>query len=177
MHFGHTEPPFGPQPTLLLQNLFMDRGSITSPRSEARSQVCVAHRTSAWSVSAAEVGTTWSVRREKTQSGRARSGLSSEDSSALRQVSYWEKILSQWSCAQIDSSSQAPAEGQVVTQLGGPYMIKEALPRNSYRLINADGVELPDPINALHLKRFILELFTIAFCTLQKSFNKAIIFY
>ena len=36
----------------------------------------------------------------------------------------------------------------------GPYVVKEALPRNSYRLINADGVELPDPINARHLKKF-----------------------
>ena len=37
----------------------------------------------------------------------------------------------------------------------GPYVVKEALPRNSYRLINADGVEMPDPINALHLKKLL----------------------
>jgi hypothetical protein len=36
----------------------------------------------------------------------------------------------------------------------GPYVVKEVLPRNAYRLINADGVELSDPINALHLKKF-----------------------
>ena len=36
----------------------------------------------------------------------------------------------------------------------GSYVVKEALPRNSYRLINADGVEMPDPVNALHLKKF-----------------------
>uniref|UniRef100_A0A5K0ZL64 Uncharacterized protein n=1 Tax=Nymphaea colorata TaxID=210225 RepID=A0A5K0ZL64_9MAGN len=36
----------------------------------------------------------------------------------------------------------------------GPYVIKEALPHNSYRLIDADGVELADPVNALHLKKF-----------------------
>ena len=36
----------------------------------------------------------------------------------------------------------------------GPYVVKEALPCNSYRLINADGIELPDPINARHLKKF-----------------------
>ena len=42
----------------------------------------------------------------------------------------------------------------MVAKLEGPYVVKEALPRNSYRLINADGVELPDPINARHLKKF-----------------------
>jgi hypothetical protein len=36
----------------------------------------------------------------------------------------------------------------------GPYVVKEALPLNAYHLINADGVELSDPINVLHLKKF-----------------------
>nr|VVW57872.1 unnamed protein product [Nymphaea colorata] len=36
----------------------------------------------------------------------------------------------------------------------GPYVIKEVLPHNSYRLIDADGVEHADPVNALHLKKF-----------------------
>uniref|UniRef100_A0A5K0XSV0 Uncharacterized protein n=1 Tax=Nymphaea colorata TaxID=210225 RepID=A0A5K0XSV0_9MAGN len=35
-----------------------------------------------------------------------------------------------------------------------PYVVKEVLPRNSYRLIDANGVELIDPVNALHLKKF-----------------------
>ena len=51
--------------------------------------------------------------------------------------------------------SQASSLAAIGRQIGKVlYVIKEALPRNSYRLINVDGVELPDPINARHLKKF-----------------------
>ena len=34
----------------------------------------------------------------------------------------------------------------------GPFVIKEAYPRNAYKLINADGDELGHPWNGLYLK-------------------------
>ena len=36
----------------------------------------------------------------------------------------------------------------------GAYVIKEAYPGNAYRLVNAEGEDLPDPWNAMYLKRY-----------------------
>ncbi|CAN6445634.1 unnamed protein product [Victoria cruziana] len=46
------------------------------------------------------------------------------------------------------------AKGKWAPNWEGPYVIREALPHNSYRLVDAHGAEIPDPINALHLKKF-----------------------
>ncbi|CAN6440395.1 unnamed protein product [Victoria cruziana] len=46
------------------------------------------------------------------------------------------------------------AKGKWAPNWEGPYVIREALPHNSYKLVDAHGAEIPDPINALHLKKF-----------------------
>ncbi|CAN6440363.1 unnamed protein product [Victoria cruziana] len=46
------------------------------------------------------------------------------------------------------------AKGKWAPNWEGPYVIREVLPHDSYKLVDAHGAEIPDPINALHLKKF-----------------------
>ncbi|CAN6471517.1 unnamed protein product [Victoria cruziana] len=45
------------------------------------------------------------------------------------------------------------AKGKWARNWEGLYIIRETLPHNSYKLIDAHGAEIPDSINALHIKR------------------------
>ena len=118
------------------------------------SEICITSRITSWSVSATTASITWFAWWKEAQSSRARSIISAEGSQTICKICHWKKILSQWSSAQIHGLSQAPPRWQMVAELEGPYVVEEALPCNSYLLINADGVELSDPINAQHLKIF-----------------------
>ncbi|CAN6454669.1 unnamed protein product [Victoria cruziana] len=46
------------------------------------------------------------------------------------------------------------AKGKWAPNWEGPYVIREVLPHDSYKLVDAHGAEIPDPVNALHLKKF-----------------------
>ncbi|CAN6487035.1 unnamed protein product [Victoria cruziana] len=46
------------------------------------------------------------------------------------------------------------AKGKWTPNWEGPYIIGEVLLHDSYKLVDTHRAKIPDPINALHLKRF-----------------------
>ena len=53
------------------------------------------------------------------------------------------------------TQSQLPhIKGKLRPNWEGPYVVKEVYSGNAYRLVNAEGEELPDPWNAMYLKKY-----------------------